>query len=217
MCFEYTTMKLHQDYEVRVWVETEEPLRRRGEVVLEGDDGGAATGVVRYGAGAEVECMAGEMDRELLVLEGAMEGEGGTFPAGCYVRLPSGDASRFTTSAGCVVFYKRRRGVTDGGAPVVYRTQTMRWSAGMVRGLEVMGLPSYGEGNTALVKWAPGTVFNPHKHWGGEEIFVLEGVFRDEHGDYPKGTWIRSPHLSQHTPYTGPEGAVILVKTGHLP
>jgi hypothetical protein len=36
-------------------------------------------------------------------------------------------------------------------------------------------------------------------------------------GDYPAGTWIRSPHSSKHTPYTGPEGALILVKVGHLP
>lgn len=46
---------------------------------------------------------------------------------------------------------------------------------------------------------------------------LLDGVFRDEHGVYPKGSWLRSPHLSQHTPFTGPEGALIYVKTGHLP
>ena len=34
---------------------------------------------------------------------------------------------------------------------------------------------------------------------------------------YPKGTWIRSPHLSQHKPFTKEEGALIFVKTGHLP
>ncbi|MEM1391261.1 MAG: cupin domain-containing protein, partial [Pseudomonadota bacterium] len=67
----------------------------------------------------------------------------------------------------------------------------------------------------ALVKWEPGTVFNPHRHWGGEEIFVIEGTFQDEFGDYPKGTWIRNPHLSQHKPFSE-EGCLILVKTGHL-
>ena len=70
--------------------------------------------------------------------------------------------------------------------------------------------------HTALVKWEPNTQFEPHKHWGGEEILVLEGVFYDEYGVYPKGSWIRSPHLSQHSPFTKEEGAVIFVKTGNL-
>ena len=63
--------------------------------------------------------------------------------------------------------------------------------------------------------WAPGTVFQPHTHWGGEEILVLDGVFEDEHGEYPAGSWLRSPHLSQHAS-RAPKGARILVKTGHL-
>ena len=50
---------------------------------------------------------------------------------------------------------------------------------------------------------------------GGEEIFVLDGVFSDELGDYPAGTWIRSPHASMHTPFSR-EGCTILVRTGHL-
>ena len=65
------------------------------------------------------------------------------------------------------------------------------------------------------MKWAPETYFNMHRHMGGEEIFVLEGVFSDEHGDYPAGTWIRSPHASVHTPFSKP-GCTILVRTGHL-
>jgi anti-sigma factor ChrR (cupin superfamily) len=45
---------------------------------------------------------------------------------------------------------------------------------------------------------------------------VLEGVFADEHGTYPKGSWLRNPHMSEHDPFTGPDGALIYVKTGHL-
>ena len=44
---------------------------------------------------------------------------------------------------------------------------------------------------------------------------MLEGVFQDEHGDYPAGTWIRSPHGSVHQPWSEP-GTTILVRTGHL-
>ncbi|MGB2713974.1 MAG: hypothetical protein WBC51_07330 [Vicinamibacterales bacterium] len=31
-----------------------------------------------------------------------------------------------------------------------------------------------------------------------------------------KGTWLRSPHQSAHHRFTGPDGALIYVKTGHL-
>ena len=63
-----------------------------------------------------------------------------------------------------------------------------------------------------MVRWAPGTFFNPHRHFGGEEILVVEGVFSDEYGSYHQGSWIRSPHLSQHQPFSR-EGCLILVKT----
>ena len=70
--------------------------------------------------------------------------------------------------------------------------------------------------DTALVRWAPATRFHTHTHPGGEEILVLEGVFRDEGGEYAAGSWLRSPRWSRHTPFTGPEGALIYVKVGHL-
>jgi anti-sigma factor ChrR (cupin superfamily) len=62
----------------------------------------------------------------------------------------------------------------------------------------------------------PDQSFAEHIHGGGEEIFVLKGVFHDEHGLYPPGTWIRSPRYSKHAPFTKSEGAIIYVKTGLL-
>jgi anti-sigma factor ChrR (cupin superfamily) len=82
--------------------------------------------------------------------------------------------------------------------------------------LKVMPLHSYEGQNTALVRWPAGEVFQPHRHFGGEEILVLSGTFEDEHGKYPPLTWIRSPHMSKHHPFVK-EDTVILVKTGHLP
>ena len=64
---------------------------------------------------------------------------------------------------------------------------------------------------TSIVRYAPDSHFSPHTHDGGEEFFVLEGVFQDEHGDYPAGSYIRNPPTSSHTP--GAElGCVIFVK-----
>jgi anti-sigma factor ChrR (cupin superfamily) len=86
----------------------------------------------------------------------------------------------------------------------------------LVSGLEVIPLHGFGSEHVALVRWAPGTRFQPHSHPGGEEIFVLDGVFQDEHGSYPAGTWLRNPPGSVHRPWSDP-GCTIWVKTGHLP
>jgi anti-sigma factor ChrR (cupin superfamily) len=64
---------------------------------------------------------------------------------------------------------------------------------------------------TSLVRYAPESSFPPHAHPLGEEFLVLSGVFSDEHGDYPVGTYVRNPPRSRHTPRTAP-GCTILVK-----
>jgi anti-sigma factor ChrR (cupin superfamily) len=103
----------------------------------------------------------------------------------------------------------------DDQVRVVLRPSDRRWHPGLVGGLRVLALDQFGATHTALVEWAPNTAFSPHHHFGGEEIFVLDGVFQDEFGDYPKGTWIRSPHMSKHRPFSS-EGCLIFVKVGHL-
>ena len=64
---------------------------------------------------------------------------------------------------------------------------------------------------TSIVRYAPRSRFSAHTHGGGEEFLVLEGVFQDDHGDYPAGYYVRNPPTSRHTP--GSEaGCVIFVK-----
>lgn len=64
---------------------------------------------------------------------------------------------------------------------------------------------------TSIVRYAPESHFSAHVHTGGEEFFVLEGVFQDEHGDFPAGTYVRNPPQSSHTPGSVP-GCTIFVK-----
>lgn len=64
---------------------------------------------------------------------------------------------------------------------------------------------------TSVVRYAPGSRFSAHTHGGGEEFLVLEGVFSDESGDYPAGTYVRNPIGTSHAPHNTP-GATILVK-----
>lgn len=64
---------------------------------------------------------------------------------------------------------------------------------------------------TSIVRYAPGSSFSRHTHGGGEEYFVLDGVFQDDEGDHPTGEYVRNPPTSSHTPYTDP-GCTIFVK-----
>lgn len=64
---------------------------------------------------------------------------------------------------------------------------------------------------TSVVRYAPGSHFSAHTHGGGEEFLVLEGVFQDEHGDYPEGWYVRNPPRTSHTPGSD-AGCIILVK-----
>ena len=64
---------------------------------------------------------------------------------------------------------------------------------------------------TSLVRYSPGSTFKSHTHGGGEEFFVLEGAFADEHGTYPTGSYVRNPPTSSHTPSV-PLGCTIFVK-----
>ena len=64
---------------------------------------------------------------------------------------------------------------------------------------------------TTIVRYAPGSDFSPHVHTGGEEFLVLSGVFEDEHGAFPEGSYIRNPPESRHKPGSKP-GCEIFVK-----
>lgn len=177
-----------------------------------------ATSLVRYAPNARFSQHVHDGGEEFLVLDGSFHDARGDYPVGTYVRNPIGSAHAPSAGpAGALLFVKLHQFDPADVERVVVETAGAAFSPGLVPGLTVLPLHQHGTEGVALVRWAPYTRFNPHRHWGGEEILVLDGVFEDEHGAYPKGTWLRSPHLSAHTPFTGSEGALIYVKAGHLP
>jgi anti-sigma factor ChrR (cupin superfamily) len=193
------------------------PLKGVDRIILErdGDEVARATSLVRYAPKSSFSHHQHDLGEEFLVLEGVFQDEHGQYPAGTYVKNPTGSSHTPFTDTGCTLFVKLRYLNLQDTDRVVVNTQLAEWFAGMVPGLTVLPLSSFGTTSTALVRWAPGTYFNPHRHFGGEEIFVIDGVFEDEHGRYPEGTWLRSPHMSAHKPFSV-EGCTIFVKTGHL-
>lgn len=177
-----------------------------------------ATSVVRIARGAAVPHHVHARGEEFLVLEGLFSDAHGDYPAATYVRNPPGSSHAPRAGKdGATLLVKLQQFAADDLARVVVPTDQVSWHPGRVPGIRVLPLHQFGSEQTALVHWAPNTRFHRHSHWGGEEIFVLDGVFHDEHGAYPAGSWIRSPHLSTHTPFVGSAGATLFVKVGHLP
>lgn len=204
-----------QDYK---WVNSPMPGVERMMLDRIGGEVARATSIVRYAPYSTFSTHTHSGGEEYLVLAGVFADEHGSYPEGTYVRNPIGTKhTPQVGSEGATIFVKLHQFALDDKKQTNIDTKTNKWLAGLVSGLEVMPLHEFGTEHAALVKWDPNTNFNLHQHWGGEEIFVLEGTFYDEHGSYPAGSWIRSPHLSQHKPYTKDDGALIYVKTGHLP
>jgi len=212
--FEERVVIFPEDYQ---WVDS--PMAGVERMLLDriGDEVARATTVVRYAPNSEFSSHTHGGGEEFLVLEGVFSDEHADYPAGSYIRNPIGTYHTPRIGVeGAIIFVKLHQFASDDAEQKVIDTKSTQWQPGLVAGLQVMPLHAFKGEHVALVKWAPNTKFKRHQHWGGEEIFVIEGTFYDEHGTYPKGAWLRSPHLSEHTPYTKEDGALIYVKTGHL-
>lgn len=218
-------MQLNTDFSARVVILPDQytwqpsPMASVDRMMLDrdGEEIARATSIVRYAPNSEFSAHEHTGGEEFFVLEGVFSDEHGDYPAGTYVRNPIGSSHQPRVGPeGTTIFVKLRQFDARDTAQVMIDTNTELWRPGLVDGLSVMPLHEFEGEHVALVRWAPHTRFNLHQHWGGEEILVLEGTFFDELGEYPKGSWLRSPHLSKHKPYTQEDGALIYVKVGHL-
>ena len=108
---------------------------------------------------------------------------------------------------------------TDVTKRAVVHSHDLDWVKSPLPGVERRMLERDGEEvarATSVVRFAPGSSFSAHTHTGGEEFIVLDGVFTDEMGDFPKGMYVRNPVGSSHTPSSAP-GCTIFVKLWQMP
>lgn len=102
----------------------------------------------------------------------------------------------------------------DFSRPVIVHAARQDWVPSPVVGVERRILFRIGDEvarATSIVRYAPGSAFPRHTHGGGEEILVLDGVFQDEHGDYPAGSYFRNPPGTSHVP-AARDGCTIFVR-----
>jgi len=213
---------LNMDFAERVVIETQTrdwqpspmPGVQRKPLAREEAERGHATSIVRYEPGASFSEHGHPLGEEILVLEGTFSDQTGDYAAGTYFRNPEGFRHGPFSEKGCVLLVKLHQFQAGDDEHVVIDTRATPWLPGH-GGLKVMPLHEFAGEHVALVHWPEHERFQRHTHVGGEEIYVVSGEFIDEHGRYPAGTWIRSPHMSVHSPWVEQE-TVLWVKTGHL-
>src|SRR5579864_5785908 len=102
----------------------------------------------------------------------------------------------------------------DFSLPVIVHAARLPWTPSPIAGVDRRMLDRIGDElarATSIVRYAPNSRFSAHTHGGGEEFLVLDGVFEDEHGDYPAGSYVRNPPTTRHTPGSAP-GCTLFVK-----
>ncbi len=219
-------MRINDDFSTRIvirpddyrWVDSPMPGVERMMLDRIGDEVARATSLVRYAANSAFSPHVHGGGEEFFVLDGVFSDEHQSYPPGSYVRNPIGTQhSPAVGDEGCIIFVKLHQFDPDDRARVVIDTNTAPWLPGKQPGVEVQALHSFGTERVMLFRWAPNTTIETHTHLYGEEIFVIDGGFFDEDGDYPAGTWIRSPDGSEHAPHTRDDPALLYAKVGHLP
>jgi anti-sigma factor ChrR (cupin superfamily) len=103
---------------------------------------------------------------------------------------------------------------------VTVDTSTLSWTpspSGTVRRkrLHLVGPPESGQ-VTSVVRYEADSRFPAHDHPEGEEILVLDGVFSDEHGDWPAGAYLLNPEGFRHAPFSR-NGCILFVKLRQFP
>lgn len=103
---------------------------------------------------------------------------------------------------------------------VVVDTAAMRWTASPSatvwrKRVHRVGPAESGQ-VTTVVRFDAGATFHDHGHPDGEEILVLEGVFSDQAGDWPAGSYLLNPEGFRHAPFAR-TGCVLFVKLRQYP
>lgn len=70
---------------------------------------------------------------------------------------------------------------------------------------------------TVLIRMEPGCPYPAHRHTGLEEVFVLQGGYRDDRGVHRAGDYVLNEAGSSHTPTAleDPPEACVMLAVAH--
>lgn len=181
-------------------------------------ESGQVTSLVRYQPESSFPAHDHPEGEEILVLDGVFSDEHGDWPAGTYLLNPEGFRHAPYSKDGCLLFVKLRQFPGRDRQHVAIDTAELGWQPGAVPGIELKSLyEQAGYSDTMrLERWQPGTDPGVVSYRHGVELFVLEGSFSDDDGDYAEGAWLRLPVGASHYPRSAP-GCTLYVKRSGLP
>ena len=151
---------------------------------------------------------------EILVLQGNFADETGVHSPGTYMLNPEGFIHRPYSDEGCLTFVKLRQHGGTTRQQVRTNIYESSWQPGSSPQVEMKMLYEQ-EGFPEKVwveRWQPGTAFSNVVESEVKEIFVIEGTWSDDLGDYPTGSWLRYSPNSSYSPSSA-TGCLVYVKT----
>jgi hypothetical protein len=151
---------------------------------------------------------------EILVLEGHFADETGVHPPGTYMLNPEGFIHRPYSETGCLTFVKLRQHGGKNRKQVSTNVFAADWQPGMIPEIQV--LPVYEQAGFSekvwFERWQAGTRLSKVAAPEVKEIFVVDGIWSDEFGQYPAHSWLRYPPCEPYSP-ASETGCLIYVKT----
>jgi anti-sigma factor ChrR (cupin superfamily) len=198
------------------WAKSPAPGVLRKRIMLRGDaEKGAVTSVVRYEPGAAFPSHGHPEGEEIFVMEGVFSDETGDYGPGSFLLNPPGFSHAPFTKESCTIFVRLRQYAGEDRPRIARDTIRGHWKEEKEPGIGRMGLYAQ-DGRPERIQlelWQPGAKAAHHTHGELVELFVLDGVFEDEHGAYPVGSFIRAPIGSSHAPFST-KGCMLYAKVG---
>ena len=206
------------DTEAMDWTASPSGTVWRKRVHLVGPpESGQVTSIVQYQPDSSFPTHDHPEGEEILVLDGVFSDEHGDWPAGTYLLNPEGFRHTPYSKPGCTLLVKLRQFPGLDREHHVIDTDALEWQASDRTG--VLHKPLYAQAGfsdrVALERWDAGAAPGVQHYPGGVEFFVMAGVFEDEAGRYPAGTWLRLPEGATNAPRTS-AGCTLYVKRGGL-
>lgn len=217
-------MELNADFSKRVvmhgdaldWQASPLPGVARRMLDRIGDEVARATTIVRYDPGSRFSPHTHTGGEEFLVLDGEFQDEHGDFPAGSYIRNPPRSSHTPGSERGCTILVKLWQFDLNDRTSVRIDTNAIGPTADANRAA-VSVIPLFvDQRETVRIEiWEPDAEAIIDAD-GGAEIFVLEGALEENGDKLRRHSWLRVPIGENLSPRSGPQGARLWIKSGHL-
>ena len=148
------------------------------------------------------------------MLEGVFQDEHGDFPVGTYVRNPPTSSHTPSSAEGATIFVKLWQFDMDDRQQITIDTTTQTPQPVRV-GVSEIPLFADAHERVRIELWEPNVAVTQAGH-NGFEALVVEGSFIEGDEVFAVNSWLRLPPHTPLNAVSGPDGARLWVKSGHL-